>query len=207
MIVSSSTERRASVALVLTLFLFTQSACGGTARFIAAPSVELKDKEATVVSAVEELFMNSLPYTISMCEADLQTGLCVDKNVYPSASGLGGLFLPLFLELESIRVVDIKQQKDGLKITTQLHAPVNTLPSICGDVSGKIKSTRTTASLEFISSYCNWMVIGNVIQTITLSIDSINIGRSSSFTGYYKISFFGTGNASGSGYYRAEILQ
>ncbi len=53
--------------------------------------------------------------------------------------------------------------------------------------------------------YCNWVVIGNVIVNADLSIDTINL-KNKVFTGFYKVTFHGTGNAAGSGYYKAVIL-
>ncbi|MEO1237890.1 MAG: hypothetical protein AAFX76_13985 [Planctomycetota bacterium] len=52
--------------------------------------------------------------------------------------------------------------------------------------------------------YANWAVIGNVIAGAKLSFDQLDM-RGRTFTGYYQVSFFGTGNAAGSGYYRARF--
>jgi hypothetical protein len=62
-----------------------------------------------------------------------------------------------------------------------------------------------TISVELPNFFCNWMAIGNVVVNADLSIDNIDL-KTRTFTGYYKITFHGTGNASGSGYYRAAIL-
>ena len=122
----------------------------------------------------------------------------------PTATGLGGLFLPLVLELESITVEQASIDGGSIPIETRLDAPVNDTPSSCGKVNGAIEATATTAILRLPNNYCNWMAIGNVVQSAMLSIDTIDL-ENDFFTGYYKISFFGTGNAGGSGYYRAEI--
>ncbi len=53
--------------------------------------------------------------------------------------------------------------------------------------------------------YCNWAGIGNVLTNIDLSIDSINTADKT-FTGFYKISFYGTGNATGSGSFKAAVV-
>jgi hypothetical protein len=53
--------------------------------------------------------------------------------------------------------------------------------------------------------YCNWLVIGNVVVNADLSIDNVNL-KDRVFTGFYKVTFHGTGNAAGSGYYKAVIV-
>jgi hypothetical protein len=48
------------------------------------------------------------------------------------------------------------------------------------------------------------MVVGNVLATADLSIDRIDL-KNKTFTGYYRLTFHGTGNVAGSGYYKAVI--
>ncbi|MDJ0710068.1 MAG: hypothetical protein QNJ14_06750 [Woeseiaceae bacterium] len=191
------------------LFVFlvpVVSACGSTQQFVAAPTVEMRDSTASLPGAVSELFVGrSLPYEIALCEADPLTGLCKDERSFPSATGLGGLFLPLNMELESIIVEQAAVEDGVVNIETKLSAPVNRRPSSCGQVPGRIEATATTASLYLPNNYCNWLVIGNVLQNIILSIDAINL-QDNSFTGYYRILFFGTGNVRGSGYFRADLI-
>ncbi|MEM9398205.1 MAG: hypothetical protein AAF991_12040, partial [Pseudomonadota bacterium] len=45
---------------------------------------------------------NSASKVVTFCEADAATGACLANNTYPSASGLGGVFLPLTLELRAL---------------------------------------------------------------------------------------------------------
>ncbi len=80
------------------------------------------------------------------------------------------------------------------------------MPPLCGTIDGTIASRPNgTASLELSNFYCNWAVIGNVISNVKLSIDDINVSDRS-FTGYYRIAFYGTGNATGSGYFKAQLV-
>ena len=100
------------------------------------------------------------------------------------------------------------QQNNGnaISFSAKLDTPVNKIQPFCGTVDGKIETRAPqNATLQMSNFYCNWAVIGNVITNATFSIDSVD-PVSRSFTGYYKISFYGTGNANGSGYYRAELL-
>jgi nitric oxide synthase oxygenase domain/subunit len=80
---------------------------------------------------------------------------------------------------------------------------VNEIPPLCGEINGKIVMiTNNTINLELTDIYYNWMVIGNVIANIKLSIDGIHLNRHS-FAGFYLISLHGTENTNGSGYYKA----
>jgi hypothetical protein len=58
--------------------------------------------------------------------------------------------------------------------------------------------------VQFKNFYCNWVAVGNVIVNADFSIDNINL-KDRVFTGFYKVTFHGTGNAGGSGYYKAVI--
>ena len=58
--------------------------------------------------------------------------------------------------------------------------------------------------MQLRNFYCNWMLIGNVIVNADLSIDTINV-KDKVVTGFYKLTFHGTGNAAGSGYYKAVL--
>ena len=53
--------------------------------------------------------------------------------------------------------------------------------------------------------YGTWVVSGNVLTRLELSVDRIDLSDRS-FGGYYALQFNGTGNAGGSGYYRATPL-
>ena len=59
-------------------------------------------------------------------------------------------------------------------------------------------------SLRFGKFYCNWAVVGNVIVNADFSVDSVSV-KERTLTGFYRITFHGTGNAAGSGYFRAAI--
>ena len=193
---------RILIAVAATVLL---SACGSTGQFVEAPRLEVRGAFVSTSQAVKRLFVSrSTPYGIALCEADPLTGQCLAGNASPSATGLGGLFLPLVMELEFITVEQASIEDGSIPIETTLNAPVNDTPSSCGKVKGTIEATATSAILRLPNNYCNWMAIGNVVQNAMLSIETIDL-ENDVFTGYYKISFYGTGNASGSGYYRAEI--
>ena len=64
---------------------------------------------------------------------------------------------------------------------------------------------NNTITVQLKSFYCNWVVVGDVLVNADFSIDHI-YPQSKVFNGFYKITFHGTGNAAGSGYYRAVIV-
>jgi hypothetical protein len=64
---------------------------------------------------------------------------------------------------------------------------------------------NNTITLELRNFYCNWIVVGNVIVNADFSIDYID-PQNKVFSGFYKMTFHGTGNAAGSGYFRAAIV-
>jgi hypothetical protein len=104
--------------------------------------------------------------------------------------------------------MDVQKQHesaDGLAFDASLNVTVDAISPLCGTVGGKIVfRENNTASVQLRNFYCNWMVIGNVIVNADLSIDNINL-KDKVVTGFYKLTFHGTGNAAGSGYYRAVI--
>ncbi len=156
--------------------------------------------------AVQQIFGETdLPYRISFCEADPATKTCPDEDSNPSATGIGGIFLPLVMELRAIEIVELLRDNDNITFKARLDSPVNQIPPACGTVEGVVDSpSPESASIKISNFYCNWAAIGNVVTNMTFSIDSIDLNISI-FTGYYKLSFYGTGNASGSGYFRAVV--
>ena len=180
------------------------AACAGTGRFVDQPRLIIDKPEKDTHQAVGELF-GSLgpPYTVKVCEADPSTKSCTAKNEGITASGVGGLFLPLTMHVNGMDVKALKPSPDGLALEASLDATVDGIAPFCGTVGGKVISRdNNTASVEMSNFYCNWMGIGNVIANADFSIDTINLEQKA-FTGFYKLTFHGTGNATGSGYYKA----
>ena len=144
-------------------------------------------------------------YRIQLCEADANTKECLKDGSGISAKGVGGVFLPLFMDMKGIEVSKAKMVSSHIAITSKLDAQINTIAPWCGTVDGKITNDNNSAVMALSDFYCNWAGIGNVLTNIDLSIDSIN-PADKTFTGFYKISFYGTGNATGSGSFKATIL-
>ena len=195
--------------LILLIAFTLLTGCGGTGKFIDQPQLNIFGAEAIAIQpaeAVEQLFGgNILPYRISFCEADPATKTCPNEDSNPSAKGIGGIFLPLVMELRAIEIDELMIDDQTIMFKAKLDSPVNKIPPACGRVEGVVDTpSPESATLKISKFYCNWAAIGNVVTNITLSIDSIDL-ETNIFTGYYKITFYGTGNASGSGYYRATV--
>ena len=187
------------------LGLMALTACGTTGRFVDQPRLNIKEPEENARQAVGELFGSATPYAVRLCEADPSSKDCKQGSKGITATGVGGLLFPLTLRVKGLVVSREGQSEQGLSLDASFDSAVDGISPLCASARGKIVSRdNNTASLQFGDFYCNWVVIGNVLVSADFSIDSINL-QSKVFTGFYKITFHGTGNAAGSGYFRAVI--
>jgi hypothetical protein len=146
------------------------------------------------------------PYRVKLCEADASSKECNADGSGLTATGRGGILLPLTLHVTGMIVSKQNTSADGWVFDASVAAKVDRISPLCGTVSGKIATRDNgTAYLLISNFYCNWMLIGNVLVNANLSIDSLDV-KEKVVTGYYKLSFHGTGNAAGSGYYKAIVL-
>jgi hypothetical protein len=140
-----------------------------------------------------------------LCEADPSSKECKVDSEGISATGVGGLFIPLVLRVSGMRVSQERQSPDGLAIDVAVDSKADGIPPLCATADGTVISRdNDTASLRIGNFYCNWLAVGNVLANADLSIDKINL-KDKTFTGYYRLTFHGTGNVAGSGYYKAVI--
>ena len=96
------------------------------------------------------------------------------------------------LRCRAISLLEYQSKADGI-------------PPLCRTAHGQIlMRDNNTITVQLQNSYCNWVAVGNVIVNTDFSIDHID-SQNKVFNGFYKITFHGTGNAAGSGYYRAVI--
>lgn len=193
-----------NVGLALALGLL--SGCGTTRQFVDQPLLTVNPSQKSAREAVGELFgALTPPYNVALCEADVPSRQCRNDSKGVSAKGVGGLLLPLRLHVEGMQVRSQQLADGGLTLRASLDAKVDSIAPLCGTVGARLVTRdNNTASLQFKSFYCNWAVIGNVLVNAEFSIDSIDLqGRV--VTGFYKMTFHGTGNAAGSGYYRAVL--
>lgn len=189
----------------ITVCLIGLTACGTTRRFVDQPPLNIDEPQEDARQAVRELFGLATPYTVRLCEADPASKQCKEKSNGITATGVGGLLLPLTLHVKGLIVSRESQSDDGLTFDASFDSAVDGISPLCGIARGKIVSRdNNTAAVQFEHFYCNWVVIGNVLVKADLSVDGISL-KDKAFTGYYKITLFGTGNAAGSGYYKAVV--
>jgi hypothetical protein len=194
---------RAYIAATVSLSALT--ACGTTSRFVDQPHLSIDETDKDARQAVGELFQLTPPYSLTLCEADSSSKQCKQPSQGITATGVGGLFLPLTLHVKGITVRRQSPSPEGLAFDAVLDAKADAISPLCGTVGGKIVvRDNNTVSVQLRNFYCNWVVVGNVIVNADLSLDGINL-KDRVMTGFYKVTFHGTGNASGSGYYRATI--
>jgi hypothetical protein len=182
------------------------AACGTTHRFAdqLQLTVDRSDKDARRAAA--ELFEPITPYTVSLCEAELGSRECKKDSEGIRASGVGGLFLPLALHVTAMTIRKQDPADYGWIIEASFQSSVDAISPLCRTAHGRILlGDNNTVSVRVSGFYCNWMLVGNVIVDADFSIDHID-PKDKLFTGFYRITFHGTGNAAGSGYYRAAIL-
>ncbi len=94
--------------------------------------------------------------------------------------------------------------QSGWAIDASVESKVDAISPLCRTAHGQIL-LRDNDTLTVHLRNCNWVVVGNVLVNTDFSIDHID-PPNKAFTGFYKITFHGTGNAAGSGYYKAVIV-
>jgi hypothetical protein len=181
------------------------TACGTTHRFVDEPPLTVAGADLNGHDAATRLFDSTTPYSVKLCEADASYKECKQGSEGIRASGVGGLLLPLALHVSAITVGKQVRATDGWAIDASVDSKVDAIAPLCRTAHGQILlRENNTVTLQLRNFYCNWVVIGNVLVNADLSIDHIDM-QDKTFTGFYKVTFHGTGNAAGSGYYKATI--
>jgi hypothetical protein len=189
----------------LVVLLSALAGCGTTEHFVEQPALTIDGVQQDTRQAVAQLFGSSAPYTVKLCEADPTTKECKKDSESISATGVGGLFIPLVLHVNGLRISQERPSAEGLAMDVSFDSSADGIPPVCATGEGAVVARdNSTASIHVGIFYCNWMLVGNVLVNADMSIDSISL-KDKAFTGYYKLIFHGTGNVSGSGYYRAAI--
>jgi hypothetical protein len=182
------------------------SGCGTTGQFVDQPRLTIDAPGTDARQAIGALFGSMTPpYTVKLCDAEPASKRCKPESRGVTATGVGGLLLPLTLFVKGMDIQSQRQADDGLSFDAFLDATVDAISPLCGKVAGRVVARENnTAAVQLENFYCNWVVIGNVLVNADFSIDSIDV-KDKVVTGYYKLTFHGTGNAAGSGYYRAVV--
>lgn len=200
-----SRRRRRVAAVTAGSVVLALAGCGTTGHYVDKPQLTFDGGRADARDAVAQLFGPDVPYTVRLCAADPSTKDCKTGAPGLSATGVGGLFFPLLLRVNGMRVRQQRPSPDGLAIEAALSSRADGIAPLCTTAHAAVVSRDdNTASIRIRNLYCNWLAVGNVIASLDLSIDRIDL-KDKTFTGYYKLTFHGTGNVSGSGYYKAVI--
>ncbi len=185
------------------LLLVLSSSCA--TRYVEQPTPSTaEDAVAELAPALASLLGSPDTSVFIFCEAEPDTGECEDVDDGLSALGVGGYALPLLMDLSEMSVQGVTRTEEGWTLKSRFRTRVNGIPPICGRAKGTLRvNDAGTANIEYDRFYCNWVLIGNVLTKVELSIDSVDL-EARTFRGYYAVTFNGTGNAGGSGYFRAS---
>lgn len=195
----------ATAASLAALGALSLAACGTTRHYIAHPALTVTPPSATARAAVAAVFSGSTPLYLSLCNASRSTKQCLPGDSGLTAQGVGGLFLPLKLHVRGIRVSAVRETADGTTFRAAIDSKVDAIAPLCG--SSQVQAVYRDAGslvLNFGKFYCNWALVGNVIVNADFAVDSVSV-KERTLTGFYRITFHGTGNAAGSGYFKAAI--
>jgi hypothetical protein len=192
--------------LLLTTGVLLLSACGTTRQFVEQPQLTVIGTDKTPGAATAKLFDGVTPYKVSFCEADPVSKDCKKASDGVRAYGVGGLFIPLVLNVNGMTISKQTASDSGWSIDASVQAKADDVPPLCRTAHGQILLRENdTVTVQLRDFYCNWLAVGNVLVNADFSIDHID-SQNRVFNGFYKVTFHGTGNVSGSGYYRAVIV-
>src|SRR5882757_6879856 len=144
-------------------FLMALTACGTTKRFVEQPPVTvIGGPQADVRQAMQDFFgALTPPYRVKLCEADASSKECNAADGGLTATGRGGIILPLTLHVTGMLVSKQSPSADGWAFDASVAAKVDRISPLCGTVTGKIATRdNDTAYLQISNFYCNWMLIG-----------------------------------------------
>lgn len=181
------------------------AACGTTRNYVDHPALAVVPPSETPREAVDAIFSGPTPLYVSLCNASRSTKECLPGDSGITARGLGGPLLPLKLQVRGIRVSNVQRDAGNFAFSGAFDSKVNAITPLCG--SSHVQASYGndgSLSLRFGKFYCNWLLIGNVIVSADFSIDSVSV-KDRTLTGFYRLTFRGTGNAAGSGYFKAAI--
>lgn len=131
------------------------------------------------------------------CEAEAdRIDQCAEGSKGLSAAGLGGLFLPLAMNITALEIERNKGQTEA-----KMRSIINAIPVACA--TAKIDYDADRATLSSNGFYCNWAGIGNVITSFDFAVSDVN-AQTGTFAGTYRIGFLGTGNGGGRGVFLAR---
>jgi hypothetical protein len=196
-------------SLVLLPVLFALSACVSTPPLEKVRTTvlcaESKCAEASVAKTEEtleqlrKLFADGLTQEFKPCEANPGDTKCQSDDL--------GLFvmggpIPGRGALKGMTVMSAITAPDGksVRLRVAMNETFIGTPIFCANADATLAISPTgQVVLEVESHYCNWALVGNLLNTLSFVFDRVDLS-SRTITGYYSIGVAGTGNGKGSGY-------
>jgi hypothetical protein len=111
------------------LSLLALETCGTTQRFVDQPRLTIDESELDARRAAAALFDSSAPYTIRLCEANPASKECKQEDKGITASGVGGLFIPLTLHITGMIVSKQVQAVDGWAVDASFQSKADGMES------------------------------------------------------------------------------
>jgi len=165
MLVTMHFVKRFTIAAVVALSL---SACA-TARLPDIPAVA-SDPSGSRVS-LEQAVRTLKPdegqaLVFTLCEANAQTGRCLEPTVGLAGYGLGGIFLPLLMRVEGFELNRNSAKSEGA-LRIAFSTIVNEIPPFCSETDAEFEILEgDILRLGATPFFCNWVGVGNVIAQI-----------------------------------------
>jgi len=164
-----------------------------------APKPSMDSEVRALVGPIDK------PKSYVLCAADEVTRACKGKRV-PTAKGLGGLFIPLCLNVRSMTIARESDRGDdqtegtlrNVKVIASFDTRVNGIAPKCKNANGQVE--LKPGIMEFQSFYCRWLAVGNVATRVKLTIDQVN-PDDGTFSGQYRLRLNRTANMFGRGYF------
>ena len=192
------------VIMLITCFgIQLLSGCEGN--YIESPPLPLTEAAKNSVENDLDSFLSQAEgKRFEFCRAEPGSTTCKTKRKGGLAGGgLGGLYIPLYLEVKGFKVLKVEKADETQRLKVKFDTRVDGIPPFClRSTADATINSAGSANVIFDPFYCNWLVIGNVISRFKFSINDID-PQSNRFSGYYSVIFNGTGNAGGSGYFLA----
>ncbi|MEM7626243.1 MAG: hypothetical protein AAF333_11660 [Planctomycetota bacterium] len=198
---------RKPFALTLALiFSLLVTGCGSTAYFREDQRMTAASSGLTPADALDALFTASPePLVIELTKTREREDQAKTEQGGLTGLGIGGLFLPLVLEVNALELTEVRPIDRGYAFKAKVKSTVNLIPPIDGKVAGRaVVRDDGTAVLSLDPFYSNWVGIGNVLFWMKYSVEVVDLDALT-FSGSYLFRFHGTGNATGSGFYRASL--
>ena len=121
----------------------------GTEEALSGAEPDSRPSREQLSASITALFSaEDRPQGYVFCEAIPETGQCDDTGDGLSAVGVGGLFIPLVMDVSGMTIGSAASTADGWAITSAFQSTVNAIPPVCADADGTITVEDTTGAVD-----------------------------------------------------------